>query len=208
MNILDFDEMLDYVEAVLIKNNGIRSKNPIFPFRNRFSHIKRVYGWVIRLLEGVNDVWKDAVKTAAIFHDSGYGVSENSHAHIGAMIFKQYASEHNFDKEFTDVVYDLILHHSNKSLLHDCETSIEMIILLEADLLDEEGAMGIVFDLLAEGSKHPESYESVFNEIMKHSAHILDQDFMVTPLGKKYWNEKKTFIREFIKDLKFDLFME
>ena len=102
----------------------------------------------------------------------------------------------------------MILNHSNKDLLTKEETSLEMIVLLEADLMDEEGALGLVFDLLAEGTKSPDSYEIVFNEIMKHSAHILEQDFMVTPLAKKYWEEKKEFIRKFIEDLKFDLFME
>ena len=79
---------------------------------------------------------------------------------------------------------------------------------MEADLLDEEGALGIVFDLLAEGYKEPESYASVFNEIMIHSAHIVEQNYMITPLAKKFWEEKKRFIENFMKDLKFDLFME
>ncbi|MDE7106165.1 MAG: hypothetical protein K2O22_03275, partial [Anaeroplasmataceae bacterium] len=82
------------------------------------------------------------------------------------------------------------------------------VVLLEADLMDEEGALVIVFDLLAEGYKTPASYDTVFNEIMIHSAHILDQDYMVTPLAKKFWEEKKQFIQKFIEDLKFDLFME
>lgn len=75
-------------------------------------------------------------------------------------------------------------------------------------MLDEEGALGLVFDLLAEGYKCPESYHSVFNEIMIHSAHILYQDLMVTSVAKKIWEEKKQFIEHFLKYLKLDLMME
>lgn len=204
----NYDDMLNYVLSVLTKNNGIKSKNPILFFRNRFLHIKRVLGWVERLLPGVENINEEVVKIAAIFHDCGYGLSKDEHAHYGAKIFKEYALLNNFDNDLIEKVYYLIDNHSHKKLLFDPNTSIEMIVLLEADLLDEEGALGVVFDLLAEGTKKPDSYYTVFNEIMSHSAHILEQDFMVTKLAKKYWEEKKEFIRKFIEDLKFDLFME
>lgn len=208
MSAYNFDDMFNYVLNVLTINNGLKSKKAMFTFRNRFMHIKRVYGWAQRIMEGL-ELNKDAVLVAAIFHDCGYSsLSKDDHALRGAHIFKEYALNNGFDLEFTDIVYKMIYNHSNKELLNKKDTALEMIVLLEADLMDEEGALGLVFDLLAEGTKSPDSYETVFNEIMMHSAHILDQDFMVTPLAKKFWEEKKCFIREFIKDLKYDLFME
>ena len=209
MGVYNYDDMFDYVLNVLTVNNGIKSKQAKFTFRNRFMHIKRVFGWAKRIMECL-DVDKDVVLTAAIFHDSGYSLdkSKDEHALRGANIFKEYALMHAFNDEFIAIVYDMILNHSNKGLLNEKNTSLEMIVLLEADLMDEEGALGLVFDLLAEGTKSPNSYEVVFNEILNHSAHIIDQDFMVTPLAKKFWDEKKEFIQKFIDDLKFDLFME
>ena len=67
--------------------------------------------------------------------------------------------------------------------------------------------MGVVWDLLAKGYNGCDSYQDSLNEIWKHSAHILSQDFMVTPLAKKYWEEKKLFVREFITQFEKDLFM-
>ena len=208
MSLYNYDEMFDYVLKVLTENNGLKSKKVMFTFRDRFKHIKRVFGWANRIMEGL-DVNKEVILTAAIFHDSGYSnLSKDDHALRGANIFKEYALNKKYDDEFISIVYNMILNNSDKDLLGKADTSLEMIVLLEADLMDEEGALGLVFDLLAEGTKSPDSYETVFNEIMMHSAHILDQDFMVTPLARKYWEEKKYFIGEFIKDLKFDLFME
>ena len=206
---LNYEAMLEYVHNVLVQNEGIKSPKPQLSFRNRFEHIKRVYGWAKRIIKGVDDCDESLVFTATIFHDCGYVKNrKDSHAKLGAEIFEKYALENKFDKDFINKVSYMIKNHSNKSLLKEDNTPIEFIILLEADLMDEEGAMGLVFDLLAEGTKLPESYSTVFNEIMIHSAHILEQDFMVTPLAVKFWNEKKKFINDFINNLKFDLFME
>ncbi len=206
---LDYQDMLAYALETLTKNEGIKSAKPQLFFRNRYEHIVRVYGWTKRILPGVQNCLADVVLTAAIFHDIGYrDFHGNNHAELGKELFQEYAAAHQLEYGFTKQVSDLILMHSNKALLCNPETPIELVVLMEADLLDEEGALGIVFDLLAEGYKKPESYTSVFQEIMLHSAHILEQNYMVTPLAKKYWDEKKTFIEKFIKDLKFDLFME
>ena len=208
MFVYDYNDMFDYVLNVLTLNDGLKSKQAKFTFRDRFKHIKRVFGWANRIMDGL-DVDRDVILTAAIFHDSGYSrLPKGEHNIRGALIFKEYALMKGFDESFINRVYSMIVNHSDKELLAKEDTPLEMIVLLEADLMDEEGALGLVFDLLAEGTKLPNSYEIVFNEIMKHSAHILDQDFMVTPLARKYWNEKKNFIKKFIEDLKFDLFME
>ena len=185
---LNYEDMLEYVKHILIENKGIRSHKPQLYFRNRFEHIKRVYGWAKRIMAGVENCDERIVLTAAIFHDCGYtNESKKFHAILGANIFMEYAKQHSFDQEFTEIIYDMILNHSNKGLIKEADTPIEMIILLEADLIDEEGALGVVFDLLAEGFKCPDSYDSVFNEIMMHSAHILDQNYMVTPVAKEIW---------------------
>jgi uncharacterized protein len=84
----------------------------------------------------------------------------------------------------------------------------EFIIVLEADLLDEEGSLGIVWDLLAAGQKNAMSYLDAIDEIKKHSIHILSQDFMKTPTAIKIWDEKKNLVKDFVSQLYEDLFME
>jgi len=205
---MNYDEMLLFVEDTLNSNNGIRSSNPLFSFRNRFEHIKRVYNWSVLLLEDCPNCNKEAVLTAAIFHDVGYSCRNDKHNESSARIFMEYAKKHNFDEEFSNLVYDLIFKHSHKAYLKEEGTPIELVILLEADLLDEEGALGLVWDFMAEGAKRPTSYKQALDSIYIHSAHILNQNFMVTPLAKKLWAKKQNFIKAFIEELSSDLFLK
>ena len=164
MGVYNYDDMFDYVLNVLTENNGIKSKQAKFTFRNRFKHIKRVFGWAKRIMECL-DVNEEVVLTAVIFHDCGYSLNlpKEGHALRGANIFKEYALKNCFSEEFIIVgfnhnreafintVYDMILNHSNKELLNKEDTSLEMIVLLEADLMDEEGALGLVLICLLKG---------------------------------------------------------
>lgn len=200
------EEMFLYVKKVLEEGNAIRSTN--FNFRNRFEHIKRVYKWCLRLMEDNLNVNKEVVLVAAIFHDVGYCKGKEKHEEESTRIFLEYAKEHQFEENFILKTAKVIASHSNKELLKDNKTSKELILLLEADLLDEEGALGIVWDLMGEGANHPSSFEEGLECLWKHSAHILDQEYMVTPLAKKYWKEKQDFVNQFIETLKADLFIK
>ena len=205
---LDYMDMLQYVKNILIQNNGIRSQKPQLYFRSRYEHIERVLGWTKRIAKEVKNVILSFYIQQLYFMIVATNRSEEPHALLGAEIFKRYALRHNFPEPFIQAVSDMISRHSDKGLLMEEGTPIEMVILLEADLIDEEGALGIVFDLLAAGHKTPTSYAPVFEEIMLHSAHILNQCYMVTPAAKRIWEEKKQFINQFIQCLKYDLFIE
>lgn len=207
MKNMNYDEMLLFVKNMLESNNAIKSSNPNFSFRNRYEHIKRVYNWCIKLMVDCPDCNKEVVLTAAIFHDVGYSYGKEKHNETGANIFLKYARDNNFDENFTNKVKDIILKHSHKAHLWEEGTAIELIIVLEADLLDEEGALGLLWDLMAEGAKTPDSYKQGLDSIYIHSAHILKQDYMVTPLAKKFWKQKQDFISLFIKELSNDLFL-
>lgn len=205
-----YEEMLNYVENYLIEHNAIKHANPVLNFRNRFWHTRRVLEWAKKIVVDYPDCDSKALYTAAVFHDIGYARGKQNHAIIGAEIFEEYAQSAGFDNEFTAFVAYLIRFHSSKDLLNDPKSPIELVLLQEADLLDEEGAMGIVFDVLAYTRRYPDnvSFYGVFEEINKHSYHILEQDFMVTPLARKYWKEKQDLVRSFVESYSKDLFVE
>ena len=204
---IDFDDMLNYVEKALFENDEERRQKSRHSFRSRFQHTKRVLGWCKRI-ECDLDCDKDVLYTSAIFHDIGYCKGQEGHAYQSNLMFREYAKEHSFSETFTETVANIIVRHSDKRLLNDKNSPNELIILLEADLLDEEGALGLTWDLMARGAKHSISYNEALDEIMNHSGHIIDQDYMVTPTAIKIWNEKKEFVRVFINNLKYDLFEE
>ena len=199
--------MLEFVRKTLEENNAVKSQNMHHQFRDRARHSYRIYKWVERLAPDYPDADLEVAKTAAIFHDVGYSKGKKDHAIYSAEIFKDYAKENKFDADFTSKVLYIIENHSNKELLKTSNNK-ELILVLEADLLDEEGAMGLMWDLMAAGSKGVKAYEDGMEELYIHSLHILDQDFMVTPIAKAYWNEKKKLVKDYLDQIKEDLFIE
>ena len=206
---MNYDKMLDFVKMTLIDGEALKPKNEHHQFRDRYKHSYRVYLWVERLAEDFPNCDIDVLKTAAIFHDVGYACDKDNHAACSKTIFLSYAeaNKDEFSKEFVDKVAYLIENHSDKTLIKKTD-NIEMILLLEADLLDEEGAMGILWDLLAKGHKGINDYSEALDEINKHSIHILNQDYMITPIAKRYWQKKKEIVKSFVNEIQIDLFLK
>lgn len=202
---MDYDKMFDYVFKMLNENNALYSKR--FPFRNRFEHIKRVFNWCIKIKDDIK-CDEEVLLTAAIFHDVGYCYGKDNHANASAKLFIDYATKCEFEYEFIMKTADIISLHSNKELLQKQNIYDELILLLEADLLDEEGALGICWDVMQAALEPQANYTKCLQALDQHSAHILNQDFMVTPLAKKYWQEKQEIFTTFRDSLKADLFIE
>ncbi len=196
---------LKYVKDYLTKNHGMGSPNPLHPFRSRFQHSIRVLHWCFRLAEGMDGINKEALYMAAIFHDVGYADQDNErHAMRSGRIFHEYAVEQNMDSIFRDKVEHLIYAHSNKKLLKGAEIDMELTLLLEADLMDEEGAMGVVWDCMALGNVHANSYAKAYYHIMENS-NKEEPNPMVTEKARAYWDEKKKIVAKFAELLADDL---
>lgn len=204
------DDAIEYVRKYLLSHNGDKSRREQETFRHRSEHVLNVYKWARRIVEKLDDksISTDSLYLACIFHDVGYGSEHfhNSHPIEGADIWKDYAIQKNYDRELIDYVYYLIRMHSNKELLNNDSTPIELVILLEADLLDEEGAMSICWDLMTLGCTNPSSYQEALTKIKKFSAHILANNPLKTIPGREFWSNKQLLVKTFISSLEFDLF--
>lgn len=198
-------EYLTYVKEYLTEHHGLASPNPLHPFRSRFQHSIRVLHWCMRLAEGMEHVDREALYTAAIFHDIGYTDQNNkSHAVRSGKAFHAYAAARQMDPGFIWKVERLIYVHSNKSLLKKPDIGLELTFLLEADLLDEEGAMGIVWDCMAMGNVHADSYAKAYFHIMENS-NKEEPNPMVSERARGYWEEKKKTVACFADLLAEDL---
>lgn len=196
---------LRYVKEYLTENNGIESPNPLHPFRSRFQHTIRVLHWCERLTEGMEAVDREVLYTAAAFHDIGYRNCDNEcHAERSAAAFHEYALSQQMEEGFIEKVEYIIKMHSDKGLMRNPDSSLEMILLMEADLLDEEGTMGIVWDCMVMGNVRASSYAKAYYHIME-SSNKEEPNPMVTEKAKKIWNEKKRMVSEFAKALADDL---
>ena len=204
-----YDEMYEYVKRFLADNDHATKTSP-FPFRTRSDHIWRVFHWAKRLItDNSFDVAidKESVLIAALFHDVGYSLplEDAHHAENSVVIFNQYASEKNFDPKRKEFISYLIGNHSNKYLLDADDTPLELIILMEADLLDETGALSIVWDCMMEGGQEEQSFLKTYKHIKGYSYKALEKNPMKTEKAKEIWINKQNFVREFLKHLEVDL---
>ena len=196
---------LKYVKEYLTEHRGIESPNPLHPFRSRFQHSIRVLHWCERLTEGLADVDREALYTAAIFHDIGYEHRDNDHhAARSALAFREYARNQQMDRKFAEKVEGLVACHTDKNRMREPDASLEMVLLMEADLLDEEGAMGIVWDCMTMGNAHASSYAKAYYHILE-SSNKEEPNPMVTERAREFWEEKKGIVARFTRLLEDDL---
>lgn len=197
---MNYQQMLTYVSNVLHKNGGERPANPAQHFRSRSAHCRRVYAWCKRLLEEepLSGIREDVLLTGAIFHDCGYNTRSIPHEVLGAEIFREFMrSNYPSQTDLTAAVVEMILQHSRKELLSSPETCPELILLMEADLLDEEGALGIVTDCFTIAQNKNYSPDDIKAHLKKNACSILEQSPMVTPFAKGCWEKKQQLVADF-----------
>ncbi|MGV3025015.1 HD domain-containing protein [Clostridium thermobutyricum] len=201
-----YNKMFNFVKTYLVDNDAEKF-NFGSNFRNRSEHISRVFMWSKRLLDDRYTINVEALLTAAIFHDIGYAVNSNnlSPAENSAILCEKYLTKEGFDFEFINLVTYLIKNHSNKELLTNEEVPIELILLIEANLLDETGALSIISDSMFEGSLDEQSYYKTYHQIITYSYNNLKTNPMVTQKAKMFWKEKQKLTKLFIEQLAFDI---
>lgn len=201
--------MFRYVEDILYsydRKKGEKSKNQIA--YDRYAHTVRVYKWMIRITNQLRDDTMDveSLKIATIFHDCGYSAGSNEdHAAMGAAICRDYLERRQYPPEKTDFICYLIEEHSNKKLLHEKNTPVELIVLMEADMLDDTGAMGIVLDSWISSKNEGATFESVCRHFEKYTYRHMKQMEFVTAPGRQFWHEKRKLVYEFLRQYKRDL---
>lgn len=208
---VSYDEMFAFVERELAEydaHGGI-AKNKIR--YSRMDHIRRVYRWMLRLYHAHPEkerVDLDALKIAVIFHDSGYGqIEQGSHAKAGAEICRKFLTEHGYPTEKVEFICDMIGRHSDKGLLSQ-DIPLELVLLLEADLLDDTGVQGVVMDVWMEAMQENTTFESIADHIERYSCRMMQNNPMRTEEGKRIWEEKRVLVeklyRAYTEDLRQD----
>jgi len=198
---VNYNEMLKFAEVKI--NTSTRMER--FLFRNRYSHALRVMEWAERLhkIEG-GDL--EIIKIACIFHDVGW--DENmSHNIVSKNIANDYLGSINYDLTKTEKVLDAIENHcirDSKKLL-----GIESYIVMDADILDEVGALSIIWDAMVSTSENEPSYVKAYERIKKYSIGIKERkNKLMTKTGKEYYEERLQFIDKFITEMEFEFFIK
>ena len=138
---MDYSEVIEFVK----KTSSENGRPNLYPFRNRYEHTMRVYRWAIRLQTKLGGDL-DVIVLAALLHDVGWE-DERPHNEVSAEIAVEYLDSIGVDPALITKVGEIILQHSDKDT--ERELSIEAKIVMDADLLDEVGAIGIMWDCMA-----------------------------------------------------------
>lgn len=211
--IAGLQDMLDFVEDNL-KGDGsedIEAKTEIN--YSRFDHTKRVLGWAKRLYDTCEDksgLRYEDVMIATAFHDVGRiaAMKDNSvsHAKAGVPITGEYLASHGFSKERTEYICMLVGKHSDKYMMADTGIDKGLLMLMEADMLDDMGAQGIVMDcMITEARNSKAKFEDCLDHISRFTLRLQKYNPMVTPNARSFWEEKTEQTEKFVALLKRDL---
>lgn len=134
---MNLEKVKDFVREKTLSNG----RPPKYPFRNRFEHTIRVYNWAMKLQEKEGGD-REIIALMSLLHDVGWA-DKRSHGEVGAEIAEKYLNSMNYDKQKIKRIVDIIKIHSNKDTTE--KLNIEEQIFMDADLLDELGAISIIW---------------------------------------------------------------
>ncbi|MDL2318621.1 HD domain-containing protein [Eubacteriales bacterium OttesenSCG-928-A19] len=200
-----WEKALEHVCGMFAAQEKDHSTRPGQQFRTRSAHTRRVCMWLDRLLAqgGAEDT--AAVRLAAVFHDAGRIHGAENHGEHSERILRAYATIEPIPAATVERAAFLVREHSNKARwLSDPHAPRNLILLMEADLLDEEGAMGLALDCMTAGALGLE-YEGAYARMRTYEPPRLTSNPMVTPLARQLWTDKQRIIREFMTAFAFDL---
>lgn len=154
---MNYAEIIEYVKK-MTADNGRPDK---YNFRSRYEHTMRVYRWAIKLQSKLGGDL-DIIALAALLHDIGWD-DMRDHGEVGAELAVEYLDGLGVDQEIIKRVGEIIMIHEDKDT--DAELSLECKIVMDADLLDEVGAISVLWDSMATANEDEASYKKAYYRI-------------------------------------------
>lgn len=178
-----------------------------YKFLSKYEHTKRVLNWTYRLTqkeEGNIEI----IELAALLHDIGYDIRTNAkidHQITSAHFAKNYLNRiKQMDKEFIKKVVYVIETHSNKKQPKETLNS-EQKIMMDADMLDETGALGILITAMKSAYKRGTSYLLAYNRMLKfQEKYYLETQNLKTKYGLEIYKNKVKLMSNFIKSFEYE----
>ena len=178
----------------------------------RYEHTKRVLAWAKRLYDATEDktgLRYEDLMIATIFHDVGRAVSIQTgedHAKAGVPITRDWLLSNGSTPGRAEYIAGRVGSHSAKWRMHDPATDRNLIMLMEADLLDDMGLLGIVMDtMIVRARKADATFYDCYNHYECYT-HPMQHDCpVVTKEAKAFWDAKTEstdrFVEEYRKDI-------
>jgi uncharacterized protein len=201
--------MMNYATIIqFVKEQTSNNNRPsTYPFRDRFEHTMRVYRWAIKLQNKLGgDI--EIISLAALLHDIGWDENgEVPHGDIGAQMAAEFLVEMDYDPTKIGRICEIIRRHEEQDTTD--ELSLECQIVMDADLLDELGAIGILWDAMATATTQGDeaSYKRAYSRIRQYyKINMPKRSRAKTPEGKREYQKRMDFVQSFISQLERELF--
>ena len=181
---MNYAEVVDFVK----EQTAVNGRPPNYPFRSRFEHTMRVYRWAIKLQSKLGGDL-DIIVLAALLHDVGWD-DERPHGEVGAEIAK---------------IGEIIMIHEEKDT--DADLSLECRIVMDADLLDEVGAISVLWDSMATAIEDEASYKRAYYRIKNfYKINKPKIKRCKTEAGRLEYSKRMQLLEDFIFQLEKELF--
>ena len=180
----------------------------------RYEHTKRVLGWAKRLYDATPDkagLRYEDLMIATIFHDVGRAVSVQSgtdHAKAGVPITRDWLLANGYDSARAEYIAGLVGSHSDKWRMRDPDIDRNLLMLMEADLLDDMGLLGIVMDtMIVRARKTDATFYDCYNHYECYT-HPMQHDCpVVTKEAKAFWDKKTESTDRFVEQYRQDILL-
>lgn len=177
-----------------------------YPFRSRYEHTLRVVNWAERLAaaEGGN---LEVIQFAALLHDIGWD-DQIEHALVGRQMAEVFLTSQGYPEPKKAMVLEAIEKH-NKRLEDSSLLNLESRIIMDADILDEVGAMSIAWDAIAAATEPEVTYKTILDRVETYHAQLASRvPWLQTATGKKLYEERLAVYTNFIIAYRYELGIE
>ena len=203
----EYQQMVEFVRDYIESHDPFGTEmSTRFRFRRRFEHCLRCSIWArrIALAEGAN---VEISQISALFHDIGKSVNNTSaeHGELGSEICGDYLTAVAYDKNRSTKIIQIIRSHSSHA--SESGASLEAKVVSDADLLDETGAITVLWDAMACAQEDAPSYEKAYDRIMSAYARLKAKppEQLHTPTARQILKRRLLFIEAFLRNLEDEL---
>lgn len=196
---MNYAEVIEYVKKQTMENG--RPAN--YPFRSRYEHTMRVYRWAIKLQAKCGGDL-EIITLAALLHDIGWD-SDRPHNEVGAEMAVEYLDSIGYDEEKIARVGEIILRHEDQDTQD--ELSLECKVVMDADLLDEVGALSVIWDSMATACEDEATYKKAYYRIKNY--YRINRPKIrrcKTDAARAEYEHRMKAIEEFLSELERELF--
>ncbi|MCR5701493.1 MAG: HD domain-containing protein [Lachnospiraceae bacterium] len=196
---MNYANVIEFVKEQIATNG----RPPKYPFRDRFEHTMRVYRWAIKLQAKVGGDL-DIIALSALLHDVGWEEGRD-HGEVGAEVAVDYLDSIGVDPVKIGRIGEIIRIHEDKDTTD--ELSLECQVVMDADLLDEVGAISVLWDSMATACEEGANYKKAYYRIKEYyKGNKPKIRRCKTEVARVEFDKRMKMLEEFLYQLEKELF--